>query len=290
MKIKIFNSSFITVVLLTLIFACFTTSSLAQEKMSPEDIIAKHLESIGTAEARAAMKSVTIIGTSKATFFGRGGGVAEGLSVVASKGDKYMVAMKFNNPEYQFESMGWDTKNFSVGFASPGNRSVLGQFLETNRNTFERGIVSGVLSTSWELLNFDGKDAKIKYGGLEKIGDKKYYELKFSPKKGSDLSISLFFDPDTFRHVRTEYKRTLSARQGSGGIDSSSRQSETRYKLTEDFSDFAVENNLTLPHIYEINLEILSGNGTVAYKWEMDLQKFNFNNDIADKEFKVDSN
>ncbi|MEZ5427425.1 MAG: hypothetical protein R2747_14230 [Pyrinomonadaceae bacterium] len=273
---------------LTLILSLLTLSLPAADKMKPEEVIAKHLESIGTPEARAAMKSVTIVGTAKATFFGRGGGVAEGISVVASEGDKYLVAMKFNNPDYQFEKMGFDAENFTVGYVRPGQRTALGRILQDNRGTFERGIMSGVLSTSWELLNVDENEAKIKYSGMGKIDGKKYHELSYNPKKGSDMSISLFFDPDTFRHVRTEYKRVISSGQGTG-VDASARLSETRQKLIEDYSDFGAENNLTLPHTYRIYLEEISGNGTRSYEWLMNLQKFDFNNDIEDSEFKVDA-
>lgn len=258
------------------------------DKMTPDELITKHLQSIGSPEARAAMKSVTAIGTTKATFFGRGAGVAGGIAVVASEGDKYLVAMKFNNPDYPFEKMAYDGDDFSVGFIRPGVRSNLGQFLLTNKGTFKRGIFSGALSTSWELLDFDEKDAKLKYSGMEKIDGKKYHELEYNPRKGSELSIKLFFDPDTFRHVRTEYTRTISARQGAS-VDASAGQSETRYKLVEDFSDFKEENKLTLPHTYRIYLEILTGNGTTSYEWLMNLQKFNFNQPIDKTEFDMNN-
>lgn len=271
-----------------LILSLFTGGVFAFDKMQPGELIAKHLESIGTAEARAALKSATIVGTSKATFFGRGGGIAEGITILSSKGDKYMVAMKFNNPDYQFEKMGYDAEKFYVGFVSTGKRSVLGNFLLLNRSTFERGIMSGVLSTGWELLNFDDNDAKVKYSGTSKIDGKKCHQLEYNPRKGSDLSISLYFDPDTFRHVRTEYRRTISSRLGAT-VDTSSSQSETRYKLIEDYSNFSTESDLTLPHTYKLNLEILSGNGTVKYEWEMNLNKFAFNGEIDDKDFVVDS-
>ena len=278
-----------TIIVLAFIFSLLTGAAIAQKKkMTAEEIIANHLESIGSAEARAEMKSVTIVGTSKATFFGRGGGIAEGITVLASEGGKYLVGMKFNNTDYQFEKMGFDAEDFTVGYVSPGKRSVLGDFLQTNRKTFEQGIMSGALSTSWELLNFDGEDAKIKYAGMDSIDGKKHYKLDYNPKKGSDLRISLYFDPDTFRHVRTEYTRTFSARQG-GSVDSSARQSETRYRLVEDYSDFSQENNLTLPHTYKIYMEILTGNGTASYEWLMNLQKFEFNYDIPDQDFKVDN-
>lgn len=144
------------------------------------------------------------------------------------------------------------------------------------------------MSTSWELLSFDEKDAKLKYGGIKKIDGKSLHKLDYNPKKGSDLNISLFFDLDTFRHIRTEYTRIISARQGAN-VDASAGQSETRYKMVEEFSDFKEENKLTLPHAYKINQEILTGNGTTSYEWSMNLKQFNFNQSINATDFKVDS-
>ncbi|HQU92489.1 MAG TPA: hypothetical protein PLK77_09345 [Pyrinomonadaceae bacterium] len=266
--------------------------SLAQkpleEKLTADALLARHLDSIGTTEARNSLKSMTIVGTARATFFGRGGGVADGISVLASAGNKYMIAMKFNTPEYPFESLGFDGNEFTVGFVKPGVRSNLGSFLRTNESTFTNGIPSGVLSTGWELLHFDPKAAKIKYAGTKKIGGVRYHELDFNPKKGSDLSMSLFFDPETYSHVRTEYKRIIAAQQG-GSVDASARQSETRYTMVEEFGDFKKEGDLTLPHSYKISLEILSGNGTTSYEWQMQLQRFTFNQDIDAKDFRVDT-
>ncbi len=275
-------------VLCIFLLSLFINPVTAQEKLTAHELIIKHLESIGSTEARTAINSFIIIGTSKATFQGRGGGTSEGLSVLASEGEKYMVAMKFDNADYPFEKMGYDGNDFSVGFISPGKRTVLGQFLQTNKSIFKLGIMSGALSTSWTLLNFDEKEAKLKYVGIKKVGGKKLHELEYNPKKGSDMSVSLFFEPDTFRHVRTEYKRSIAARQGAT-VDNSAEQSETRYTLTEDFSDFKEENKLVLPHTYKMYMEILTGNGTISYEWLMNLQKFNFNQPINDKEFKVDS-
>ena len=258
------------------------------EKLTAEGLLAKHLESIGPAGDRNAIQSIVIVGSSKAVFHGRGGGVAQGLAVLASEGDKYMVAMKFDIADYPFEKMGFDGSEFSVGFVRPGLRTNFGSFLRTNENAFKTGIMSGVLSDAWVLNNFDASKAKLKYSGTRKIEGVKLHTLEYIPKKSSELNITLFFDPETYRHVRTEYKRVIAARQGAN-VDASAGMSETRYKMVEEFGDFKEENKLTLPHSYKIFLEILSGNGTTSYEWEMNLQRFTFNQDVDDKEFKVDS-
>ncbi len=280
-------------ILASLVFLCgFVSIGMAQksanEKFTAEQLISRHLESIGSAEARSAIQSVVAVGSAKATFHGRGGGVAEGITVVASKGNKYMIAMKFNTSDYPFEKMGFDGSDFTVGFVRPGVRSNLGSFLRTNEGTFKTGVMSGALSTSWALLNLDAKEVKVKYSGIKKIDGKQVHALDYNPKKGSDLSMTLFFDAETYQHIRTEYKRVIAARQGAT-VDTSAGQSETRYKMVEDFSNFNEVNKLKLPHTYKLFLEILTGNGTTSYDWLMELQKFSFNQEIDDKDFKVDS-
>ncbi|HEX6126835.1 MAG TPA: hypothetical protein VFZ23_15790, partial [Pyrinomonadaceae bacterium] len=123
-------------ILVSLVFLCGLVSigfaqKPAVEKLTAEQLISKHLESIGSAEARSALQSVVAVGTSKATFHGRGGGVAEGITVIASKGNMFMIAMKFNTSDYPFEKMGFDGNDFTVGFVRPGVRSNLGSFLRT---------------------------------------------------------------------------------------------------------------------------------------------------------------
>ncbi len=288
MKHNVF-SIFKSLTFCVIFFISFIIQISAQEKISAEEILAKHLDSIGTNEARANTKSTMVVGTSKAIFKGRGAGFAEGIVVLASEGEKSLIGMKFNNADYPFEIMGYDGHKFSAKQIRPGTRSVLGEFLRLHGSIFENGVMGGVLSQSWSLLNFNEKKGKLRFAGTETIDEKQVYKLNYAPKKGGDLDINLFFDADTFQHVRTEYKRILSSQIGGGGVDSSARQSETRYTMIEDFSEFKAENKLNLPHNYRLFLEIISGNGTVSYEWKMELQNFSFNNLIDSKEFKVDS-
>ena len=51
------------------------------------------------------------------------------------------------------------------------------------------------------------KKAKLSLEGTKKIDGKENYVLSYSPKGGSDVDINLYFDKETFRHTRTEYKQ-----------------------------------------------------------------------------------
>ncbi len=261
--------------------------AINKDKMKAEELITKHLESIGSAEARKGLQSIMAIGTSNAVFKGRGTGIASGRVVLTSQAEKNMIGMRFNNADYQFERMGYDGKSFTVGYRTPGVRSLLGSFLLVNKKTFKRGLMGGILSTSWELYNYDRKRGKLKYSGKKKIGKIKLIWFGYSSKGGSDLRVSMFFDPVTFRHVRTEYKRVITSKLGTG-VDNSAQQSESRYKMVEEFGDFRTKNGLTLPHKYNLYLEILTGNGSTSYNWKMTLQNFIFNQNYAQSDFRVD--
>ena len=62
--------------ILTVLF--LTASLVSAQKLKPEEIIAKHLESLGTAEARAAVKSQTIVGDATVTFVSQKNQAAQG--------------------------------------------------------------------------------------------------------------------------------------------------------------------------------------------------------------------
>ena len=67
----------------------------AQEKLKVEDVVAKHLEALGSAEARN--KSRIIQGTAVGTFRLGGSGSAEGGAVIASQDVKSLVSIVFES-------------------------------------------------------------------------------------------------------------------------------------------------------------------------------------------------
>lgn len=258
----------------------------AAQKMKAEEVVAKHLESVGPAAARAAVKNRTAVGTVVITFREPAGQLS-GAAVMSSHGEKSLIGMSFDNPSYPHEKVGFDGKDVSVTFVRPGRRSTLGDFLMQHKSIIKQGLVGGTLSDAWPLFRSAEEKAKIEYSGLKKVGDRQAHALKYLPRGGSDMNITLYFDAETFRHVRTEYTRTLAAQMGATP-DASSRQRESRYKLVEDFSDFRPENGLTLPHKYQITLEMTLPGGSYKLELDMDFQQFSFNEPIDPNSFDVD--
>ncbi len=92
------------------------------------------------------------------------------------------------------------------------SRSRLGNFLFLQEEVLREGLFGGVLSTAWPLLNTQIRTRSLKYEGLKKVDGQQLYDISYIPKKrfeSGDLSIHLYFDPETYRHVLTVYTATV---------------------------------------------------------------------------------
>ena len=265
-----------------------TPLTASAQKLKPEELVAKHLQSIGTAEARAAVKS-RLMGGPVAFTLRSGVGQNTGLALLFSEGDKSAIAMNFANPKYPHDKFGFDGQKVSISYIQPGVRSEFGDFIKQREQVIKLGLMGGVLSTNWALNGLDEKVAKLEYGGITKIDGKPVHKLRFNPRKGSDLKITLYFDQENFRHLRTEYEQLISNQMG--GVDTPREfQRELRLRMIEDFSDFKEVGGLTLPHTYEIKLDLdRQQRGKYQAEWRVNLEKFDFNQDLKDEWFDVTS-
>jgi len=264
------------------VVALFAVPSTLGQKITSEQLVSKHLESIGTESARSAVTTRIIAGSSTVIFLTEPKGQASGLAVLASDGHKNLIGLSFPSPVYPREQFGFDGNDFMAAFVTPGVRSSLGSFLMAHSMIFKQGLMGGVLSSAWALSNLSG--ARLEYEGEKKIENHNLYQLRYFPRGSSDLQITLFFDVETFRHVRTEYLQVIPAQTGSRAM-TNVEEREIRYKMIEDFSDFKRESNLMLPHKYAIKLFVDSQSGTFSANWQLSLGKFMFNEPIDPASF-----
>ena len=256
------------------------------QKMKPEEVVTRHLESIGSAKERGAIKTRIISGTSQVVFHTTPVGQAVGRAVLASEGIKNLIGMSFPSPVYPREELGFNGNSFIAAYATPGNRSSLGSFLMTHDLIFKQGLMGGTLSSAWPLLDLTARGAQLEYAGTRKVDNRTLHELKYMPHKGSDLKIGLFFDQQNFQHVRTEYERVIAAPTGDRSYVAGVTR-ETRYKMVEEFSEFRKEGGLTLPHTYKIKLTIDTPSGTFLADWTISLTRFAFNQAIDPTSFSI---
>jgi len=265
----------------------------ADDKLKPEDLVAKHLDSIGTAEARARVNGTRIKGTSSVAVRLCGEGQVDGQVLMASVDNANLINMTFEVAAFSQEALRFDGKRLATSQLKPGSRTCLAQFFLENEVLFKEGLVGSVLSESWPLLNLAERNPKLEYSGLKKIGDKQLHALKYSPHKGSDLKIVLYFDPANFHHVRSDYSRTVypseQRRIAGGGAalppPQNQQASPTRIEAYEEFADFKAESGLTLPHTYKFHLSIQSEVRPAVVDWVFTLNDYSFTSPLDAAEF-----
>jgi hypothetical protein len=263
----------------------------SEEKITPEELVAKHLAAIGPTEAWTAAASRAIAGRCTAMFKLGGTGQASGPARLDSEGIKSVLIMQFGTSDYPHEKFGYDGKEVTAAQVRPGLRSSLSQFILANETPLTEGLLGGTLSAAWPLADLANRKPRLKYNGIKKPEGRELHELQYSPKKSSQLKITLYFDKNTFEHVRTQYR--LSRTTGLPTLGAPDRQSsglgpEAHYVLTEDFSDYFKEGALILPHAYKLSFSVTGTPGTQLIDWVLQFDQFTFGSRIDPKEFDVD--
>ncbi|HJY30142.1 MAG TPA: hypothetical protein VJ306_19070 [Pyrinomonadaceae bacterium] len=274
------------VILLSTLLLVLAGNCLAQEtkKLTAEEVIASHLDSMGTAEARSAFKSVVAQGVVTGTIRVGGAGSGKGGAVMASQGPMSLLGLIFGQQEYSNEKVAFDGQKLTLGEYRPGVRTRFGNFLLTHDVLFREGLLGGTLSTAWPFRDMNGPKGKVRYLGTKNLNDRKAYVLSYEPRSGGNLDVKLYFDAETFQHVRSEYHQEFTAPSVTNP-DKAARQKGTRFKLTEDFSDFRREANLVLPHTYKIQLTIDNEGDPLLQDWVVTLSQFLFNKTLDAKQF-----
>jgi hypothetical protein len=279
------SRSVLSFCLLFLVCGMLSGLPVHADKLSTEEVVTKHLASVGSTADIAASRTRVATGSTQARLRLTNTPIElSGPAQIASDGDKFLLAMVFPSNNYPHEKASFDGENLVIGVLTQGGRSLLGNFLSSQPSLLKHGLIGGVLSSAWPLYNLDRRDAKLSYSGMDKINGKPVHKLKYVPRNAGDLNISLYFDANTFQHVRSQYDYVVSARQGAIAETSVSQQSN-RFKLVEEFSDFQPTGKLVLPHTYTIDLTVDS-NRTQTLQWTINLQQFAFNEPIDPAVFK----
>jgi hypothetical protein len=222
----------------------------AKDEFQAGDFVKQHLNSIGTEEARAAVKNRLVQGPLTFQYL-TVAGIVNGTLQFVSEGDKFVSVLKIPSPDYRGEQFTTDGKKTAVNQPKPGVYSAMGRFVFEHNEVLTEGLWGGTLSTAWALSHLDERRAKLQDQGMKKVDGRELHRVDYMPKKSSDLQIELYFEPDTFRHVMTVYSYHVVARAG-GGPMASAGQEERYFRLEERFADFKNVDNLSLPERWTI--------------------------------------
>ena len=268
-----------------LLTAGFTATKADEPK--PEEIIAKHLESIGTKEKREATKNRMAAGTSQFQSKLPNRKTTGKALIVSEAANNLMFISSFSSQEYPFEKIGLFADKVSLPFVTAGTKSPLGTFISEHNKILSEGLFTGSISSTWGLLNPQIKSEKFASAGTKKIDGRKTHALSYYPSGSSaEFTVKLFFDAETFRHVRTEYRHVISPKEQKMGT--LGEQNGVRIGLTESFTDFKTADGLTLPHAYKAHYVTDSNSGTYEYEWTIAINQYLFNQKLDSGFFSFD--
>lgn len=271
MREIVFGSSRAISLLLLLGISCFSQS------LKAEEILAKHRDSLGGQTSAESRKSILAVGRVTVRFISQKVQSVEGRAVLASTRERNFLGINLNAGDYSSERFVFDGQSVHIGYAHNGRHSVLGSFLQANGWIVGNSVLAGPLARTWVLGG--AENGKVSLDGVKKIDKREVYALRYSPKGGSDLDVRVFFDKDTFRLSRTEYKRVSSASIGTTP-EQSSRFSETRHKVTEEFSDYKEISGSQLPFAYKLSYEVTGQNGTTMVEWDFQFDAIEFDKEL----------
>ncbi len=269
-----------------LLLAAQHPAGAKDQKMKPEELVAKHLESIGTPEARAAIRTRIAVGKGQILFIQPSPGNIVARSQVVSEGKMMRISMLFDGyPNYPTEQFAFDGNRANTSQIRPGVRVNLASFAYTYDVMLKEGLFGGSMTTAWALLDVVGRQPKLEYTGLKKIDGKQVHELRYRAKKGAgELVVWLRFDPETFRHVMSEYRLTQPPNMASSPTESSSMR-DTIYSIKETFDEFRTVDGVTFPSAWKVKYSREGMGTTLLCEYNMLLTEVSHNKTLEAKAF-----
>lgn len=252
-----------------------------------EDIVTKHLDSIGTVEARAAIKSLGVQGTLRFKVLVGGAGETPGSWQRLSEGRKSKFVMKFGDSKWWGEQFVFDGDKASIAAATPTHQwSGFGAFVASQDSIIKEGLLGGELDTDWALQSVDPHRIRLDYLGRKKVDGRELDGIGYLSKSNGNMTVKLYFEPETHHHVMTVYSVARAPTIARNAV-ANAQQQEVHYTLEERFSDFQTDHGITLPRQYDLRFsEELQNGNTNVYDWTMAADKVIENPNIDPANFR----
>ena len=317
MKLKAINLLIAIALGFALSFARSESVFAKDKKLKPEEVVAAHLKSLGRPELLASVKNRGMGGSASVEFVQGGVGTMAGQAMVISSRPGLSIILKFGGVDYPGEYFAFDGTEVEVSTISPGQRSPLGDFIFRYNGVMKEGLLGGILSLGWPLLDIDKRNASLKYASA-KVDGRELHEIDYDPKSGmNNIKVKLFFEPGTFRHVRTEYmlrvqseqalqagKRVTEGVPDSGGGGPITRSAgimdqigNSYYLLVEKFDNFkevkfndstgSETRSMILPHSYALEYSIQGEGSSFLAHWNIAADQWVYNGKIDPSVFKA---
>ena len=214
-----------------------------------------------------------------------GSGSLAGKGSILTQANAVRADFAFPALDYSGEQIAFDGNKVTAGQISPGNYPPFSRFLYENNILLKEGLLFGALSTGWALLDVPGRKPKLDSSGLKKIDGRQLYELKYTSRSNpGSMQVWLYFDSETFHHVRSQFKLEVPTTNLTRISDSAEM---VRYQIIEQFDQFKEVDGLTLPHSYKFDYTIDSPRGGMLASWAHVIGRITHNETIERRLFSV---
>ncbi len=219
-------------------------------ELSNEEILSRHLSSIGSPEILADYRTLAVQGTGELQMLMGGTGGVSGNMVFVSEAQNSRFSLNFNHLQYSGEQFVCNGDKVGIEFIrnETRTRSALGNFLYRSPELIRNGLWGGTLKRSWTLLNAKAQKLKFRYRGITEVEGKKLHDLELDCRGCGEIKVHVYLEPETFRHLRTTYRMVLPAAPTEMGRRDIIKDGQfVRYNMDEEFSEFQTTDGLTVP-------------------------------------------
>ena len=248
----------------------FTTFVAAgAQKLTPDEIVKRHT---GHAFGEAAPEASRNAGGTCRVSSLMGSGAVDGPFQLTSTAETSRLNLRFGIPTYEGESVAFDGRQVDVAFAQrrTNTRSALGLFLSTYSAIVSDGLLGGVLNRRWPIRNLAARDVKLSSDGVKKLDGRELHRVRYRVNRNQgDLTVHLYFEPETFNHVATVYTATRA--QEASALDATAQQADDVFTVSEKFSGFAASPGAAMPRAWVVHYA-RTGGKTTEWNYECTVQ------------------
>ena len=114
----------LAVVLCLSLSVSWTGYGVAKDQVAPKQVVAAHLNAIGSPAAVAALKTLTFVGTTSVEFIQGSTGKMSGTSMLVSDGKKLAIVLKYSDINYPGRYFAYNGKDVEMEHTNRGRNPL----------------------------------------------------------------------------------------------------------------------------------------------------------------------
>jgi hypothetical protein len=167
---------------------------MSHPKLTLDEIVQKHVESLGGQQAVAAAKTRVLIGAARLSKLGESDKTVSklpGTAQFATSNGRLLFAILYQSQAFPFEKFAFDGNTISIGKPISVPTELIG--IPKNQGwIIKDGLFGGPLSANWPLVRYGEVKNRLDLAGTSKILSKSCYRIKYVPTTGDRSRVTFY--------------------------------------------------------------------------------------------------